>query len=242
MAFIFSKNPTLKQPEESQKIIKGADFWAYSLASDIVHEAFLRGQSVTHAAEISFLKEQARGYEDGLQKASLKSAEHMIDIVNSTVSYLAKAEQQLSNLVYDAVKQIITDYDEKEKTLAVVKSAIGAMRGQKQIVLKVNPERVDQLMAELDAIRKEFPNVSHIEVVGQTDVPADACVVHTEIGSAEVSISAQLRALKSSLHRIFDPAEKFDIDLESSGLAGNSADTKNFMPFRVDEYQAGIGD
>lgn len=242
MAFIFSKNPTLKQPEESQKIIKGADFWAYRHASSIVHEAFLRGQSITHATEITFLKEQARGYEDGLQKASLKSAEHMIEVVNSTVSYLARSEQQFSTLVYEAVKQIITGYDDKEKTLAVVKTAVGAMRGQKQIVLKVNPEKVDQLASELDALRKDFPNVSHIEVMGQADVPIDACVVHTEIGSAEASISAQLEALKLSLHRVFDPVEKFDIDPEPSSLAGNSADAKNFASFRVDDYQAGIDD
>lgn len=242
MAFIYSKNPALKQPEESRKIIRGDDFWAYRLASDIVHEAFLHGQSITHTTELAFLKEQARGYEAGLQKARIESAVHMVDVVNSTVLYLEKVEHHFSNLVYDAVRQIITDYDDMEKTLSVVKTAVSAMRGQKQIVLKVNPEKVDQLMCELNALREAFPTVSHIEVVGQADIPADACVVHTEIGSAEASISAQLEALKSSLHRVFGSADTSDVDSESSIPTRILPEKGNFTPFRVDEYQAGADD
>nr|WP_314623045.1 FliH/SctL family protein [uncultured Noviherbaspirillum sp.] len=240
MAFIFSKNPALKQPEESRKIIRGNDFWAYRLASDIVHDAFLHGQSITHTTELAFLKEQARGYQDGLQKSSLESAVHMMDIVNSTILYLESTEQQFSTLVHEAVKQIITDYDEKEKTLSVVKAAMSAMRGQKQIVLKVNPEKVDHLISELNSLHQAFPTVSHIEVVGQADIPADACIVHTEIGSAEASISSQLEALKSSLRRVIGSAGKSDVEGEPTILIKIPTEAGNFSPFRVNEYQAGL--
>lgn len=214
MAFLFSSSSAVKRPEENQKIIKGEDFWSYRLAAEIVHDAFLRDKQIVHAAEDAYLREQSRGYKDGQQKAQAELAEHMMNIVNGTVSYLAETETQFAMLVHDAVKQIITEYDDKEKTLAVVKTAVGAMRGQKQIVLKVNPEKVDLVTSELQSIHQTFPVITHIEVVGQANIAEDACVVTTEIGSAEASIASQLGALKTSLHRVFGLAKNVAPELE----------------------------
>lgn len=203
MALIFPSGSQIERPEENDKVIKGEDFWAYRLASDTVHEAFLRQQRIVHASELAYVTEQNRGYKDGLDKAQADSAQRMMDIVNGTVSYLTRVEQQFATLVFDAVKQVISDYDDKEKTLAVVKAGMTAMRGQKHIVLKVNPENLDLVQAELKMLHQMFPMVTHVEVVAQPDVPQDACIVNTEIGSAEASISAQLKALKASLDCVF---------------------------------------
>jgi type III secretion system HrpE/YscL family protein len=241
MAFLFSSNSAVKRPEEVTKIIKGADFWSYRLASDIVHEAFLRNKSIAHAAELAYVSEQARGYRDGLQQAQIELAEHMMDTVNATVSYLAETESQFAALVYEAVKQVIVDYDDKEKTLAVVKSAVSAMRGQKHITLKVNPEKADFVMSELKTIHEAFPAISHIEVIGQSEVPEDTCIVHTEIGSAEASITTQLDALKSSLQRVFGSTEKLELDLEPGPTFGDAEDAERFMSFKLEELGGGTG-
>ena len=203
MALIFPSGSQLERPEENNKVIKGEDFWAYRLASDIVHDAFLRQQRIVHASELAYVAEQNRGYKDGLDRAQAESAQRMMDTVNGTVSYLTKVEQQFATLVFDAVKQVISDYDDKEKTIAVVKAGMNAMRGQKHIVLKVNPENLEMVQAELRTLHQAFPMVTHVEAVAQPDVPKDACIVNTEIGSAEASISAQLKALNTSLGRVF---------------------------------------
>jgi type III secretion protein L len=127
----------------------------------------------------------------------------MMDIINKTVSYSVAVEQQLSLLVYDTVKQIINDFDDKQKALAVVKSAMAAMRGQKHLTLKVNPENLDVLEKELKNLQQIFSSVSHIDIVCQNDISMDSCIVSTEIGSAEASISAQLEALQESLSNVF---------------------------------------
>ncbi len=203
MALIVPSGSQLERPEENDKVIKGEDFWAYRLASDIVHDAFLRQQRIVHASELAYVAEQNRGYKDGLDRAQAESAQRMMDIVNGTVCYLTQVEQQFATLVFDAVKQVISDFDDKEKTLAVVKAGMNAMRGQKHIVLKVNPENFDLVQAELKTLHQTFPMVTHVEVVVQPDVPKDTCIVNTEIGSAEASISAQLKALNTSLDRVF---------------------------------------
>jgi type III secretion system HrpE/YscL family protein len=241
MAFLFSCNPTVKRPEETQKIIKGADFWSYRLASDIVHEAFLREKSIIHAAEVAYASEQARGYKDGLEKAQIELAEHMMAIVNRNILYLTKTESQFASLVHDAVRQIILDYDDKEKTLAVVKSAVGAMRGQKHIVLKVNPANVDFVVSELKTIHEAFPSVSQFEVLGQSGIAEDACIVHTEMGSAEASITAQLKALETSLHHVFGDAGHVAADPEPLVFSEEGGNADHLQALLVAEQEADTG-
>ena len=205
MALIIFSNSQIERPEENQKIIKGADFWAYRLASDLVNDAFVRQQDIVHAAEVAYVTEQKRGYAQGLETAQADAAQKMMDIVNETTSYLIKCEQQFAALVFDAVKQVIGEFDDKTKTIAVAKSAISAMRGQKQITLMVNPEKFESVHSELKALQECYPMVNHIELISHGGTALDACIVTTEIGSAEASITAQLAALHSSLTRVFGP-------------------------------------
>jgi type III secretion protein L len=110
--------------------------------------------------------------------------------------------------VFDAVKQIIGDFGDREKAMAVVRSAMTAVRGQKHIVLKVHPDHTTFLQGELKTLQQAFPMVAHIDIVAQPDVAPDACIVVTDIGTAEASISAQIAALRLSVDRVFGPADR----------------------------------
>jgi type III secretion protein L len=210
MVFIFPNDSQSMTPEHKGKVIRKTDFWAHRLAEDIVHEAFQRHQSIVHAAEKALVEEKERGYKEGREKAEVEKSRQMLDVINKTVSYSIAVEQQISLLVYNAVKQIISDFSDKEKTLSVVKSAMAAMRGQKHITLKVNPENVATLETELKNFQQLFLSVNHIEVSGQANIPIDSCIVSTEIGSAEASISGQLKALRDSISKVFGTQDKMD--------------------------------
>lgn len=235
MAFIFSSDPTVKRPEAGEKIIKGKDFWSYRLAAEIIHDAFLREKSIIHAAESAYLQQEVRGYKDGTQKAQAQFAECMMDTVNRTVLYLMKTESQFAALVYDSVRQVIAAYDDNQKALAVVKSAIAAMRGQKHIILKLNPCNMDYVTSELRSLHAAFPTITHIEIVEQADISADACIVHTEIGSAEASIGSQLDALKSSLNRVFGSLEISVVETASSKDSTDSEYGEHSMSLQDEE-------
>jgi type III secretion protein L len=222
MAFIVSSEPHVKRPEQNQKIIKAEDFWAYQLASEIVHEGFQRQESIVHAAESAYVKEQERGYSKGLQKAQAEHAQQMMEIVHSTILYFVSVEQQVAALVFDAVKQIIGDFDDREKAMAVVRSAMTAVRGQKHIVLKVHPDHAAFLQGELKTLQQAFPMVAHIDIVAQPDVAPDACIVVTDIGTAEASISAQIAALRLSVDKVFGPAAGGAIQEHDEATGGGS--------------------
>lgn len=218
MAFIFLKEPKLDIPQQHAKVIKAADFFAYKMRSEIVYEAFERSHLIIHEAEGRFAEQQEKGYKAGLHKAQAEQALRMMEIVNQTVDYIQSVEHQLSMLVYDAVKEIISDYDSNEKLIAIVKATLATMRGQKQITVKVSPENSAFLRQALDELLSTFPMVSHIEIVEQSGIALDSCIVSTEIGSAEASVAAQMEALRRSLEKVFVPAT------EDNGLEADKFD------------------
>lgn len=203
MVFILPSKTQFMTPEHTGKVIRKTDFWAYRLAEETVHEAFRRHQSIVHAAEKVFMEEKERGYREGMEKAQLEQSRHHFDVINKTVNYSIAFEQQISLLVYNTVKQIIGDFSDKEKTLSAVKSAMTAMRGQKSITLKINPENIAILENELKVLYQLFPSINHIEITSQSNIPTDTCIVSTDLGSAEASIREQLKALRRSLSKVF---------------------------------------
>jgi type III secretion protein L len=237
MAFIVSSNPHVKRPEQNQKIIRAEDFWAYRLASEIVHEGFQRRESMVHAAESAYVKEQERGYSEGRRKAQAEHAQRMMEIVHSTILYFVSVEQQVAALVFDAVKQIIGDFDNKEKTMAVVRSAMTAVRGQKHIILKVHPDHAAFLQGELKTLQQAFPMVAHIDIVAQADIALDACIVVTDIGTAEASISAQIAALRLSLDKVFGPAAGETIQEHDKAEGGRSECPAELLATEADEEE-----
>lgn len=212
MVFIFPNNKQSMTPEHTEKIVRKKDFWAHRLAQDVVHEAFQRHQDIVHASETAFLKEKERGYREGMEKAELEKSKMMFDVINKTVAYSIAAEQQFSLLIYSTVKQIIGELKDKEKICSVARSAITAMRSQKHITLKINPENVSIIESELRNLQQSFPSVSHIEIFSQSDIPLDTCIASTEIGSAEANLHAQLEALRDSLSRVFGTPKETEVD------------------------------
>jgi type III secretion protein L len=123
--------------------------------------------------------------------------------VHQTVSYLHGVERQLADLVLSAMRRILSDFSDKQKVMAVVKTTLAEVRSQKQLALKVNPELVPQLQEELQRIQELYPMVTHIEILPGADLAMDACIVDTEIGIVQASITGQLRALHQSLSSVF---------------------------------------
>lgn len=203
MAFLSRRNQEIASPESREKIIKAEDFWAYRHASEILEEGLRKQEDLVRAGEAAYVQAQERGYEAGLEAARTEQSRLMMATVHQTVSYLNGVEKQLADVVMGAMRRIITDFSNKEKVMAVVKITLAEVRNQKQITLRVHPEIVSQLQDELIRVQNLYPMVSHIEVLPQPELAMDSCILETEIGIVQASITGQLRALHQSLSSIF---------------------------------------
>lgn len=203
MAFIIRSGQELSLPDKAVKVIKARDFWAYRQAREAVAEGIQRRDQIVDAALVAFEAEQRRGYAEGKEAARLEQSTNMIGIISQTVDYFAKVEAQMVDLVMDAVRRIVGDFDDRERVLMVVRSALASVRGQRQILVRVNPANVEIIKSHIIALTETYPSIEQIEVVADGQLAEDACVIESDIGQVEASMSGQVEALRASFERVF---------------------------------------
>jgi len=194
MAFIVREAKGLERPIPKNKVIKAEDAWVIKTASEALAAGNARRKAIESAALAAFEAEQRRGYLEGKEQAKLEQSENMIDIISRTVDYFARVESQMVDLVLEAVRRII------EK---VVENCLSLIRNQQQIMIKVHPDRVMEVREDVHNFRRKFPAIEQIEVVPDSQLATDACIIESDIGRVEASLSGQIEALRTTLGRVF---------------------------------------
>lgn len=203
MAFLIRRQETLGRPDTAAKVIKAVDVWAYQDTKRAIAEAVARRDQIIDAAHAAFEAEQRRGYREGQEAARLEQTGNMINIISQTVDYFARVEAQMVDLVMDAVRRIVSEFDERDRVVKVVRNTLALVRSQKHITVKVHPENISVMREQLDDLKNTYPGIEQIELIGDAQLATDACVIESDIGQVEASMSGQLDALRSTFSRVF---------------------------------------
>ena len=107
------------------------------------------------------------------------------------------------DLVLDAVRRIVNDFDDREKVLKVVRNALTMVRNQRQILIRVHPVNVAEIKSQVNDLKQSFPGIEQMEVSADVSLDKDACVIESDMGQVEASMSGQMEALKTSCGRVF---------------------------------------
>ena len=159
-------------------------------------------EAIRQAARKAYEDECKRGYRDGQEEARLAAAEQMIENVGRSIDYFGKVEERMVDLVVQAMRRIIADFDDRERVVTVVKGALAAVRNQKQVTLRVAPDRVDMVKQATNEILAAYPGIGYLDLVGDARLSGDGCILETEIGIVEASIDGQIEALRSAFAKI----------------------------------------
>jgi type III secretion protein L len=203
MAFLIPKPRSEEQPDSRNKIIRSQDYWAYLEAKQIIADAVTRKSEIILDAKNSFVEEKKRGYRDGLEEAKLEQSANMIEIIGKTVDYFARVEAQMVDLVMDAVRRIMSDYDNRERVIQVVKQSLAMVRSQKNISIRIHTENYEMMSSTISELKDMYKNIEQIEIISDHLIPVDACIIESDIGKVEASMSGQIEALKRSFAQVF---------------------------------------
>lgn len=184
------------------RILRAAEVGAWADAEALVASAHARADAIVAGAEEALENERRRGYEQGLAEARLEQAEKMIDTVSRTVDYFAKVETEVVKLVMASVRKIMGDFDDRERVVIAVKSALSVVRNQKQMTLRVHPLQVDALREHVNELLAAYPGVGYLDIVGDGRLSSEACILESEIGMVEASIEGQIAALQSAFQKV----------------------------------------
>ncbi|MDB5839903.1 MAG: Type secretion cytoplasmic protein [Herminiimonas sp.] len=203
MVFIIRNTEELSRPDTSAKVVKARDFWAYKQAEDAVAEGMRRHEEIIDSAQAAYVAEQQRGYREGTETAKLEQTGNMIEIVGHTVEYFSKIENKMVDLVLDAVRRIVSDFDDRERIITVVRNSLVLVRSQKHLILRVHPSQVEAVRSQLGSLQESYPTIALIEVVGDSSRKIDECQVESDIGTVEASMSGQLDTLRETFRNVF---------------------------------------
>ena len=132
----------------------------------------------------------------------------MIDTIGKTIDYFEGVEQALVDVVIVAMKKILVSYEDTKLVKQIVKSALQVVRNQKHITLRVHPDVKDIVQDNLGEIASSSPTIGIIEVVGDTRVDRDGCIVDCDMGIVEASLSSQLKILEEAMHSSLGKGKK----------------------------------
>jgi type III secretion protein L len=191
-----------REPDPSARVIPAADYAVWQEANAVVEAAEADAAAIRATVQEAHEQQRQRGYQEGLEAARLEAAEQMIANVGSTIDYYEKVEGRMTELVLQAMRRIVADYDDKQRVTTVVRGALAAVRNQKQVTLRVAPDKVDLLKQSTDELLAIYPGIGYVDIVSDGRLNGDACIVETEIGIVEASMEGQIAALGRAFTKI----------------------------------------
>jgi type III secretion protein L len=184
--------------DPAARVVRAGELAAWLEAEQAVAIARDQAQAIVAETQAAFEAERRRGWEEGTETAHREGVQHMAEQIARTDEYFSQIEDRLAELVMQAVRRIVADYSDHEKVVYSVRSALAAVRNQKQITLRVHPDNVEHVRGRAALLLAEFPAVSLLDVVPDARMGRDACVLESDIGVVEASTEGQLAALEAA--------------------------------------------
>lgn len=183
------------------KVLKAAEYNRYLQAQELVDAAEKKAADIIAQAEQTYQEQKALGYEEGLKQAQQLQSKIMLDILDKSRQYYKDSEQQLAQLVCQAVRQLIGDFDNLDLALKMTRQAMQSISNQRQVTLHVAPSQVDEVKQHLGQVMKQFPEISYAEVTPDDRVEVGGCLLETKVGVIDGTLENQLCVIEEAIHK-----------------------------------------
>lgn len=180
----------------STRIIKAREFSTLTQSIELIEKAReISEQQVREAAaDISAQREAAK--QEGLRAGEMQSTEQIVLLKQKIDRYLGGVEQELAELVFDAVKKIVLNFDDMELVRHSIQQGLKQVRARKHVSVRVSQLNVSQVEAFIDSMDTDGQILS---VVADNKLQGRDCVIESDIGIVNSSVSTQLTALAKVL-------------------------------------------
>jgi type III secretion system HrpE/YscL family protein len=200
-----------------QRVIKGPEYRtrveadvlidsARQAAARIVAEADLRYQATVEKcrqvqAEMDNTYHDAveEGYKAGFAGAQRDYAAEINDALIERAEIIDQLEYSLVDMLVDSLKTILGDMGADRSLRGIAINALHKAGRAQFARLRVHPDRVESVQHVIQGIKHEFEGLEWIEVVADTNLQPEDCLLQTPAGILDFSLDTQLRILKESL-------------------------------------------
>ena len=143
----------------SQRILRSQDYLSYLSAQELVEAARAQAADIVAEARAVYEEQKSLGWQAGIDEARREQAVLIHQTQLQCQGYYRTVEQQMSEVVLQAVRKILHDYDQVALTLKVVREALSLVSNQKQVTIRVHPEQVQAVRDQIARVHKDFPEI-----------------------------------------------------------------------------------
>ncbi|MDR2436365.1 MAG: HrpE/YscL family type III secretion apparatus protein [Puniceicoccales bacterium] len=170
----------------------------------IIARANGEAKKIINEAKATYESEKKRGYDDGISSGKEEMADQLMELATKSADSFAKLEKDVIDVVARAIKKILGDVDKNELITSVVKNALKMVKSQKQAVLKVAPSEATFLRDRVVELTKDTPGIEFLDVVSDAHLAPGSCLLETDLGVVDASVSVQIAAIEKSLGRMIN--------------------------------------
>ena len=197
MGTLFRLNTDSLQPAAGTKIVKAAELGQLYEASALLEAARQKAADMERAALEAYEEKKREGYADGLEEGKLEHAEKMMETIISSVEFIEGIESTLVNVVNQSIRKIIGEMEDKERIVAIVRNALNVVRGQQKVTVRVAPADEAAVLEAMAGMTAGGGN-SFMTVIADARLERDSCILESELGVVDASLSTQLKALENA--------------------------------------------
>lgn len=191
------------------KILRASEHALLLQAGDLLDNARVQADVITNSARDAYDAERERGYAEGRLAALQELAAKALSLVEDTRIYLDGVEDQMVDLVIGSLRQIIGEFEDRERVVRVVRNALTLMRQQKHISIRLHPDDADGVRQAREDLLARFPTIDYLDIVCDDRLNAGTCRLESEIGTVEASVDEQLKLLRAAFRQAL--AERIEI-------------------------------
>ena len=198
MGTLFRLNNDSIQPAAGTKLIKSSELGQLLEANALLDAAREKAADMERAALEAYEEKRQEGYQDGLEEGKLEHAEKMMETIISSVEFIEGIEGTLVNVVNQSIRKIIGDMGDKERIVAIVRNALNVVRGQQKVTVRVAPADEAAVLEAMAGMTASSSASSFMTVIADARLERDSCIIESELGVVDASLSTQLKALENA--------------------------------------------
>lgn len=199
--FVLGKNKWQVSP--LQKIIKKDELERYYAANEILEASHQLAAQIAQQAQEDHKRRYDEGYAEGVEAGKSEYSLKIMEMVMAQLDALENLENQIVDVVIASVRKIVDEIDDRELIVRVVRKGISAVRGEKRLLVRVSLADEAAVSASLKSSVISSDGMSgYLEVVGDSYLKQGDCIIETDMGVVEASLSTQLRILEQSLRSV----------------------------------------
>ncbi|HMT91780.1 FliH/SctL family protein [uncultured Thiothrix sp.] len=195
-----SIKPLDSQLEPGKVVLKANDYRHLVNYETLVQEMALRDQAREQRATQVLTEAIQAGMQQGRAQAHDQVVQQLLGFTIKMHDNLRNIELALVQVVIDSVQQILHTFENRELVASTVRRGMDLIRSSKKLIIRVHPQMQDVVLEQLEEWQR---TIVHIEVLPDTQLKLDECVLESDVGIIHASVEQQMESLIRALRKTF---------------------------------------